>query len=501
MKNPGLTLLTLSFAFLCTDNCAGQLFAKSNAGTENYLDNYLNESDDVIEQPVKQKKPMKRQVTVQNDDNSMDMNNDSDIRTRNRQMDKQPTSSCPQAPKQKKCTSACDCEAVCCPEIIENCCECNICPPICPITPKATPCVECGFNMYGTVDFIYWTAREQGTAFGATSGFRSVGSPAPVSGTPTGKVLHPHNKWSPGFKVGLGFDFCHDGWDLYGQYTWFRSNSGTRTTTVNGVPTLIGTFTGGPVVIGTTLADCYWGISSGAPQFLGGFVGSVDAAGTSPVATANGLVFQTARGSWNLHFNVFDLELGRNFYISPRLTLRPHFGLKGTWQKQQLKVSFSNPVTTVGTFFVNDSTESVSMKNKFSTWGIGPRAGLNTAWHFYRLFSLVGDVAVTGLLDHFSATRFDTQHQVPIPFSGIFENDSAVHLKNSFYTFAPVVEWMLGFRYEWWALHNDHHTAIDIGWESQHWLFQNQFIRAYYAESNNGTLGMHGLTLKVRLDF
>lgn len=514
MKNYGINLLVLSFAFLCTDNCASQLFAKSNESsiTENYLDSYLNDNDNLSNNTLKQKKQTKRQVTIQNDDDSLDMSGDSQLRNRNnqmntgddtqmtnrnRQMNRQGQPACPSQPKPKKCASACDCEAICCPEIIEDCCECNICPPICPITPKANPCVDCGLNIYGTVDFIYWTAREQGTAFGATSGFRSFGTGTPVSGTPTGKVIQPHNKWRPGFKIGLGIDFCHDGWDLYTQYTWFRSNSGSRSTTINGVPSLVGTLlSAGPGITGTTLSDSYWGIATGAPQFFGGVVGNVDAAGATPVAQP--MQFQTVRGSWNLHFNVIDLELGRNFYISPRLTLRPHFGLKGTWQKQQLHVSFSNPVTALGAFFTNDPSNSVNMRNKFSNWGIGPRAGINTAWHFYRLFSLVGDIAVTGLLDHFSATRFDTRHEV---VGGVVSNDSAVHLKNSFYTFAPVVEWMLGFRFEKWTLHNDYHFAFDAGWESQHWLFQNQFIRAYSAESNNGTLGMHGLTLKARFDF
>ena len=36
--------------------------------------------------------------------------------------------------------------------------------------------------------------------------------------------------------------------------------------------------------------------------------------------------YGSAAAEWRVNMNVVDLELGRNFYVSPRLMLRPFYG-------------------------------------------------------------------------------------------------------------------------------------------------------------------------------
>ena len=42
-------------------------------------------------------------------------------------------------------------------------------------------------------------------------------------------------------------------------------------------------------------------------------------------------------------FNIFDWELGRNFWVSKALSLRPFLGLKGGWIHQSIHTKWQNP--------------------------------------------------------------------------------------------------------------------------------------------------------------
>lgn len=351
--------------------------------------------------------------------------------------------------------SSCDpkpcCFPVCCPEIIE-CCDCNVCPPVEEITPKAGPCVQDSVGVYVTADFTYWTARQDDLEFAMTIARNfdvEVGSESHPS---RGKVYRPDSKWKPGFKVGLGHDLCFDGWDVYGEYTWFHlgNSSNSVSTTSNLV-----------------LYDSYWFINDpGNPStsvFLQG----------------------EAHADWSLNFNVVDLEVGRNFYVSPRLMLRPFCGLKGFWDKQTYKVDFED--------FTAASVNS--MKSQMKNWGVGILAGIQTAWHISRSISVVGDLALSALWEQFKVKRSDN-------FLFLNTNTGIVNVSDSFHSVKPVIEWMLGARWEDWFGCDTYHVALEAGWEEQYWFAQNQFIRMPgSAAGNGGDLIFQGLTMKARIDF
>ena len=58
------------------------------------------------------------------------------------------------------------CEAVCCPEIVEDCCFCDVCPPCNQVTPNAGPCVKNSADLYIVGAFTYWTAHEDNLVMG-----------------------------------------------------------------------------------------------------------------------------------------------------------------------------------------------------------------------------------------------------------------------------------------------------------------------------------------------
>ena len=86
------------------------------------------------------------------------------------------------------------------------------------ITPDAAPHVTHWADPYITAEFIWWKVWEDNLDFAYT------GVLAPGASTSPGKghIYHPSFKFEPGFKVGAGLKFRHDGWDVYGNYTWLR---------------------------------------------------------------------------------------------------------------------------------------------------------------------------------------------------------------------------------------------------------------------------------------
>lgn len=337
-------------------------------------------------------------------------------------------------------------------------CDCSVskidqweeCCPEWMITPNAGPCVSDGADFFLTADFIYWTAREEGLNF--------TNKMAPASSgthTSSGKIFSPCWKFKPGYRIGGGLNYDHDGWDLYANYTWFHMRDTHRT--VRSSSTM-------------TPQDTFVQINEQSPS-------------------TSQLIYNKAHAWWHLNFEVVDLELGRNFYISRYLTLRPHFGLKGTWQKQKYHVLFEGAQIQT-----NDSISSTS-KNKMDYWGVGIRSGLDAGWYFTRGFSLYGNLAITGLWEGYGVKRSDLVFDLTTHTGTV-----GLHTKYHPHFLNPVIEWEIGLSWETWFYHDDYHFALAAGWEEQVWFNQNQFIGLHFS-NNLSDLILEGFTLKGRFDF
>jgi hypothetical protein len=307
------------------------------------------------------------------------------------------------------------------------------------ITPNAGPRVTNGVDVSVTADFIYWYAEQNGSEF-VTTGFGT--SPA------SGSVYKGTGEWVPGFKVGLGLALGHDGWDLAAEYTWLRSSTSSNITS-------------------STLAPL-WNIGNFFDAYTAGDITN---------ATCNS----------NFHFNVVDLELGRNFYISQHLTLRPHAGLKGSWQTNHFNVSYTSDTPSVD-----------EMSNNQKYWGIGLRSGVDSAWHFTKEWSIYGDVALSALWANFRTTRTDESSAAGVEGTEV----TYLSTKTTVNAVQPVLEMALGLRWETWFSDNDYHFMIQAGWEAQNWFSMNHLVRILDDAAPSGTdLGLQGLTVKVRFDF
>ena len=120
--------------------------------------------------------------------------------------------------------------------------------------------------------------------------------------TPDGTVFNHelesvHFEYEPGFKAGAGYQFGGDNWDLFLNYTWLRAQQ-SRTINAHSGEALVPIMMQGPGNMN---------ISSSGNNFPS---------------------CQQAKASVNFRFNVLELKLARNRYLSRNVTWRPFAGLK-----------------------------------------------------------------------------------------------------------------------------------------------------------------------------
>jgi hypothetical protein len=181
-------------------------------------------------------------------------------------------------------------------------------------------------------------------------------------------------------------------------------------------------------------------------------------------------------GAWDLEFNVLDLLLGREFWISPRLSFKPFTGMKFSWNEQQLTVSSHS----------NVSSNYLRYIMKIKQMGVGLTGGLNTSYYMWNKWSIYGNFALSGMFNSISTLRknYFTNSSV----SNVLDINS--HGSNNDVT--AIVESGLGLRFETCFSH--YKWLLEAGWETQVWLDQAVFM--LMNDAPPGNLSMQGLTIK-----
>lgn len=264
-------------------------------------------------------------------------------------------------------------------------------------------------------------------------------------------------KWDYGFRIGAGTNLAHDQWDTALSWTWFRTDA-KRAISFNPNATL-------------------------GAEFLASFLS---------FALENNDVLNISESmsvQWSLLFNMFDWELGRSYWVSRNLSLRPFVGLKGGWIHQSIDAKYFNlSIDSVST--PNVGTEH--MKNNF--WGIGPSGGINTKWrvrdfgtHFFDLF---GDFSCAEMWGVWSNSDF---YESTVPAT------SSVNTKNSSLG-ALMCRGFMGIGWDVDFRSNQSHFAAKLGYEMQIWFNQLR-IATFQLQRLHQDLTLQGVTFNCQIDY
>ncbi|MES2121997.1 MAG: Lpg1974 family pore-forming outer membrane protein, partial [Chlamydiota bacterium] len=261
-----------------------------------------------------------------------------------------------------------------------------------------------GYGFFATADFLWWKLFEFQDDY-VFDNKHSIGA-LPFKGD----VKHMDFKWEPGFRVGLGYVFDYDGWDIKLNFTDYKTNAHQHKHASNSgflVP--------------------LWGYET--------------------------VELTKLRAKWKVQFYELDLVLGRDFFVSKSLAFHPFFGLASAWINQQRS---SHMTLVLG------DTAKLRSKNNF--WGIGPRAGVDGQFFMGRHFSLCGSIA--GALLWGRIHGHEKEHIDTIDVNIYNEKLNARRM-------SPMVDYALGGAFETNFNDNANHFMVKLMFESQYWWKQN----------------------------
>lgn len=300
------------------------------------------------------------------------------------------------------------------------------------------------------VDPLIWTAREAGTdcwAEGITSGQSFLSN----------NLEHVNFGWDIGVRVGACYETKHDQWDIRLFYTWFKTQGKDYASR-------------GPGSMHST--------------FLGNFyVNNPQAAGIS------GPAYESASIKWPIKFQVFDVELGRNFLIGQSVELRPFIGAKAGRIHQFIHSKWYRPHLDKPPFF-NLGIEDI--KNNF--WGVGPEIGVNSTWALFagrhHAFGFFQDISGAIMYGRWA-------------FSDVFNNDINQKIiidSQPINGGASMVRIFTGLAWDAQLRQSCYQWCIKLGYEAQCWLNQLQFYSFTGGRLCN-QLTLQGVTFELCIGF
>lgn len=314
-------------------------------------------------------------------------------------------------------------------------------------------------NWFITGDLLYWTSMVGGTEFAYTDNGRVISYPI------QGRTKEIDFGWDFGFRVGLGYNFCHDNWDIYAQYTYF-GNDGSKSTSA--------------------------GCNSVVIPMRGGIC--------SDAVNGGAWLARRAKSQFDLNFQSVDLTIGRNYFVSQFLSLRPSFGLKAAFidLEQQTVYSCGDDTTTFcGVDFNSFGVNNLKLREDSDFKGVGPEIGVNTKWHLAKGFSFFAN-AVGALTYGF----FDVDYRER--YSG--DESHQIKLSANTHKMVPHAQIHAGVAYDLFFDCDAQHIGFSLGFDGQYWWRANQMVKIddmapLKYERWSEDLSMHGVTFEVRWDF
>jgi len=294
-----------------------------------------------------------------------------------------------------------------------------------------------------SADFLVWFASQEASAVWAD--VIEIGFNTSSFGVPDFRF-----GWDLGFRLGAGYHFAYDEWDTQLHWTWFRTEDDQS----QSVP--VGSGTIHPELFAADLSD--------------------DDA-------------QSAKIKWSLLFNMFDWELGRSYWVSKGLSLRPFIGLKGGWIYQALRVKYKH-LTINNVLTANSAVEHA--KNSF--WGAGPLGGIATQWKL-RDFS----THYPSLFGDFSAATLWGSWECTDNYKNTADAKVTVNM-NKLRLGGLMLRGFMGLGWDVAIHQGASHFAARLGYEMQLWVNQLRLPTSQLVPLH-GDLTLQGMTFNCRFDF
>lgn len=307
----------------------------------------------------------------------------------------------------------------------------------------------CDGDFLITVAGFYWRADQDGLEYAVLNKLQGTdGTTAneALNNLVDAHYLTPGHKWDFGFKLGLGYSNQCDGWDANLIWTKFRDNAVKQD---NADPSDNQTFI--PL----------W--SAFAPAN----------AGMAPI-----LFSDKIDTSWKVDLNLVDLELGRDFWMSKYVALRPYLGLRFAWIEQDFEIEYQGGSWSN---LINDLlyNEVVDLDNDFH--GVGVRSGLGSTWNLGCGWALNGNVAISIIYGRFHTKQNENLRLASSPFT----KNKILESFDDFRASRAIADMGLGVQWSSLFCECRYSLTIGLGWEQHLFFNQNQLWRVVRINAGN----------------
>lgn len=280
----------------------------------------------------------------------------------------------------------------------------------------------------------------------------------PNSSNETIQLIGVPFKWSPGLRIGMGFNGKEKLWDVLFYYTGYKTQGRNQANTDTGE-------------LHSAFSSNFY---ANNPQGNG----------------VTGPYYHQGEIQWDLVFNTFDIELGRQIKIDNLAEFRPFLGLKVGLINQTLHSTWLNPYPAKGAVSPTFTSATEKITNDFK--GIGPSVGLNTAWHLYTrpayTIKLIGNLSGAMLWSNWS-------------FGDTYQNDAPETIStmnDDLSSAATMARAYLGIELS--SDTQNAHWTLHVGYEDQVWFNQLQYY-SFDMGKTNDALYLQGGVLGLGVHF
>lgn len=315
-----------------------------------------------------------------------------------------------------------------------------------PVGPKT-----CNGDFFVNVSGFYWNAHQDGLEYAIRTG---VESPDIASDTITppeissevlalnnlvdAKYQTPKFNWDFGFKAGIGYTTTCDSWDIGVLWTWYKNSTHSKVEAeASDNQSLI----------------ALWAAGAGVQGSIG--------------------YVTNASYDWRLELNLVDIELGREFWTSKYLSIRPHIGLRIASIKQDFELWYRGGALSERTAPPVEEGSNYFVDNDNDFKGVGIRTGLDSEWNLGCGWAVYGNLAASIVYGKFSVEHDEWTRAIESPHS----KHSVLDTDNSFRASRGMIDLGLGIQWSTMLCECSYGFTARLGWEQHLFFHQNQMWR------------------------
>ena len=212
--------------------------------------------------------------------------------------------------------------------------------------------------------------------------------------------------------------------------------------------------------------------------------------------------FNKGEGTWRLNFFTADMALGRNVFISSKITAHPFLALRGVFVNENDAAHYTFRDTSPSPVIGN---VKFKFKGQNNFWGVGPRLGSDFTFYMKKYWTLIGSLSGSVLMGSYAVGETMHLNQAIFPSTHRFRaTDNGFAVRGN-------LEGSLGFGWEKWVRDHTFRVAPSIVLEAAQWYDMNQWMTlgnmipssASNSEFSrrHGDLTLWGFNFNLQVDF